>query len=57
VNIGWMASEGEDRIQTEYHGASPDWLKQASAAQAFGRLIDPMKLRAPWRFFRRMSPA
>lgn len=41
LNIGWMATEGEDRTQIEHHGASSDWLKQASAAQPFGRLIDP----------------
>lgn len=41
LNIGWMASEGEDRIQREYHGAADDWLEKAAAAQAFGRLIDP----------------
>jgi len=41
LNIGWMASEGEDRIQRQHHGASPDWLQQAAAAQPFGRLVDP----------------
>ena len=41
LNLGWMASDGEDRIQREYHGAADDWLTQASAAQPFGRLIDP----------------
>ena len=41
LNIGWMASEGEDRIQRDHHGAAPDWLAQAAAAQPFGRLIDP----------------
>ncbi len=41
LNIGWMASDGEDRIQREYHGADPDWLKKVAAAQPFGRLIDP----------------
>ena len=41
LNLGWMASEGEDRIQREHHGASADWLEQAAAAQPFGRLIDP----------------
>ncbi len=41
LNIGWMASEGEDRIQREFHGAADDWLEKAAAAQAFGRLIDP----------------
>lgn len=41
LNIGWMATEGEDQIQVQHHGASPDWLKEAAAAQPFGRLIDP----------------
>ncbi|MGA7780193.1 MAG: SDR family oxidoreductase [Paraburkholderia sp.] len=41
LNLGWMASDGEDRIQREYHGAADDWLATAGAAQPFGRLIDP----------------
>lgn len=41
LNLGWMSSDGEDQIQRAYHGAADDWLAQASAAQPFGRLIDP----------------
>ena len=41
LNIGWMASEGEDRIQRESDGSPADWLSKASAAEPFGRLIDP----------------
>ena len=41
LNIGWMASEGEDRIQREFHKSDPDWLEQAAAKQPFGRLVDP----------------
>jgi len=41
LNLGWMASEGEDRIQREFHGRSADWLETAAAAQPSGRLIDP----------------
>jgi len=41
LNIGWMASDGEDRIQREYHGADQNWLEEAAAEQPFGRLIDP----------------
>jgi NAD(P)-dependent dehydrogenase (short-subunit alcohol dehydrogenase family) len=41
LNLGWMSSDGEDQIQRTYHGAADDWLTQASAAQPFGRLIDP----------------
>ncbi|WP_394790798.1 SDR family oxidoreductase [Rhodoferax sp.] len=44
LNIGWMASEGEDRIQREFHHADADWLEQAAAAQPFGRLVDPKEV-------------
>lgn len=44
LNIGWMASDGEDRIQREYHGAEDNWLEAAAAAQPFGRLIDPKEV-------------
>lgn len=41
LDIGWMASDGEDRIQREFHGAAPDWLAKAAADQPFGRLLAP----------------
>lgn len=41
LDIGWMASDGEDRVQREYHGADPDWLTKVAAAQPFGRLLAP----------------
>jgi NAD(P)-dependent dehydrogenase (short-subunit alcohol dehydrogenase family) len=44
LDIGWMASEGEDRIQREHHGAPADWLDRAAAAQPFGRLVDPAEV-------------
>ena len=44
LNIGWMASEGEDRIQREFHHSAPDWLEQAAAKQPFGRLVDPQEV-------------
>ncbi|WP_439605215.1 SDR family oxidoreductase [Shinella sp.] len=44
LNIGWMASEGEDRIQHEFHGAADDWLAKAAASQPFGRLVDPAEV-------------
>jgi NAD(P)-dependent dehydrogenase (short-subunit alcohol dehydrogenase family) len=44
LNIGWMASEGEDQIQMKYHGANPNWLAEASARQPFGRLVDPAEV-------------
>ena len=44
LNIGWMASDGEDRIQREFHGAPANWLDEAVKAQPFGRLIDPVEV-------------
>lgn len=41
LDIGWMASDGEDRIQREYHGAPADWLAKAAAERPFGRLLAP----------------
>ena len=44
LNIGWMDSPGEARIQAEYHNAPADWLAQAEARQPFGRLIKPAEV-------------
>jgi NAD(P)-dependent dehydrogenase (short-subunit alcohol dehydrogenase family) len=44
LNIGWMASDGEDRIQREYHGARANWLDEAAAQQPFGRLLAPAEV-------------
>lgn len=41
LNIGWMASDGEHRIQTEYHNAEDNWLEAVAADQPFGRLLAP----------------
>jgi NAD(P)-dependent dehydrogenase (short-subunit alcohol dehydrogenase family) len=41
LDIGWMASDGEDRIQREYHGAAAGWQERAAAEQPFGRLLAP----------------
>lgn len=44
LNIGWMASDGEDAIQKSYHGADDNWQEKAAAEQPFGRLIDPKEV-------------
>jgi NAD(P)-dependent dehydrogenase (short-subunit alcohol dehydrogenase family) len=44
LNIGWMDTPGEDRIQKEYHAANDDWLKQAEAGTPFGRLLKPAEV-------------
>ena len=41
LNLGWMATPGEDRIMRLHHGAQDGWLEKAAAEQPFGRLIDP----------------
>ncbi|MGA2793838.1 MAG: SDR family oxidoreductase, partial [Roseiarcus sp.] len=41
LNIGWMATPGEDRIMKTYHGAQDGWLAAAAKSRPFGRLIDP----------------
>jgi NAD(P)-dependent dehydrogenase (short-subunit alcohol dehydrogenase family) len=41
LNIGWMATPGEDRIMKTYHGAQDGWLDEAVKSRPFGRLIDP----------------
>jgi NAD(P)-dependent dehydrogenase (short-subunit alcohol dehydrogenase family) len=44
LNIGWMSTEGEDRIQRQYHSAADDWLETASASLPYGRLVDPAEV-------------
>ena len=44
LNIGWMASDNEHRMQTQYHNADDNWLEAAAAKQPFGRLIDPAEV-------------
>ncbi len=41
LNIGWMATPGEDRIMKTYHGAQDGWLEEAIKTKPFSRLIDP----------------
>jgi len=44
LNIGWMASDGEDMMQKNYHSADDNWQIDAAAQQPFGRLIDPTEV-------------
>jgi NAD(P)-dependent dehydrogenase (short-subunit alcohol dehydrogenase family) len=43
LNIGWMASDGEMRIQ-KLDGNPDDWLEKAAPQQPWGRLIDPQEV-------------
>src|SRR5260370_27994785 len=47
LNIGWMATPGEDRIMKTYHGAKDGWLDEAMKTRPFGRLIDPNEVAPP----------
>jgi len=44
LNIGWMASDGEDAVQRKHHGAGDDWREKAGAERPFGRLVDPQEV-------------
>jgi len=44
LNIGWMATPGEDAVMRRHHGAQDGWLEQAAAGQPFGRLVDPREV-------------
>ena len=44
LNIGWMNTPGEDRIQKDYHDADASWLDEAMKAQPFGRLLEPAEV-------------
>jgi NAD(P)-dependent dehydrogenase (short-subunit alcohol dehydrogenase family) len=44
LNIGWMLTPGEDRIQKTYHGADDGWLEANAMAKPFGRLLDPKEV-------------
>ena len=44
LNIGWTNTPREHLVQTEVHRRPQDWLAKASAAQPFGRLIQPVEV-------------
>ena len=44
LNIGWMDTPGENRIQKLYHDAPDDWLAKAEAGTPFGRLLKPAEV-------------
>ncbi len=39
INLGWVATEGERRMQADVLGRGEDWLEAAAAAQPLGRLV------------------
>lgn len=39
INLGWVATEAEDRMQSEVLGRGPNWRAEAEAALPLGRLV------------------
>lgn len=39
INLGWVATEGEDRMQAEILGNGQDWQKDVARTQPLGRLV------------------
>lgn len=44
LNIGWMSSDGENKVQTQFHGADENWLEKAASQQPFNRLLAPAEV-------------
>jgi NAD(P)-dependent dehydrogenase (short-subunit alcohol dehydrogenase family) len=41
INLGWVASAGEHRLQTTFHGLPEDWAERIGRRMPSGRLIRP----------------
>lgn len=39
INLGWVATDGEHRLQTTFHGMPQDWAEQIGRRMPSGRLI------------------
>lgn len=57
LNIGWMASEGEDRIQREYHDAPANWLERRQRASPSAGSSTRPRSRVPAPISHRQNPA
>lgn len=44
INPGWMDTPAEDAIQKKFHEAPDNWLEQAEAGMAFGRILKPAEV-------------
>jgi NAD(P)-dependent dehydrogenase (short-subunit alcohol dehydrogenase family) len=41
INLGWVHSEGEQQLQTSFHGQPEDWAETIGRRMPSGRLITP----------------
>lgn len=41
INLGWVHTEGEQHLQTSFHGMPEDWAKSIGRRMPSGRLITP----------------
>ena len=39
INLGWVATEGEQQMQADVLGRGPGWIAEVSASQPLGRLV------------------
>lgn len=46
INLGWALTEGEQAMQTTFHGLPEDWSKKIGAAMPAGRMILPTDIAA-----------
>jgi NAD(P)-dependent dehydrogenase (short-subunit alcohol dehydrogenase family) len=55
LNVGWMASDNERRLQAAESG-NPDRVEKAASRLPFGRLVDPEGPLAPSTSLSPMTP-
>ncbi len=55
INLGWVHTEGEQHLQTSFHGMSEDWAKSIGRRMPAGRLISPQDVAGLMAFL--VSPA
>ena len=56
LNIGWMNTPGENRIQQEYHGRKVGWQQEAEAGLPFGRMLKTDEVARAVAFYAPMNP-
>lgn len=55
INLGWVHSEGEQHLQTAFHGMPEDWAQSIGRRMPAGRLISPQDVAGLMAFL--VSPA
>ncbi len=50
IALGWTDTPGEQRIQTTFHGAGPNWREEIEPLLPFGRMLKPYDVANTVRF-------